>query len=105
MTSGERGQNVILISSINAIGNHIPTMMIFPRVNFETHMLKSCPIGTIGATSPSGWSNEILFLEYLEHFKNHVKPTIENPVILLLDNHDSHVNSMLLIFISIIVFL
>ncbi|XP_072384526.1 uncharacterized protein [Diabrotica undecimpunctata] len=92
MTSGERGQNVTLIASINAIGNHIPPMMIFPRVNFKPHMLKGCPVGTIGGANSSGWSNEILFLEYLQHFKNHVKPTVENPVILLLDNHDSHVN-------------
>ncbi|XP_072378070.1 uncharacterized protein [Diabrotica undecimpunctata] len=65
MTSGERGQNVTLIASINAIGNHIPPMMIFPRVNFKPHMLKGCPVGTIGGANSSGWSNEILFLEYL----------------------------------------
>nr|XP_022910138.1 uncharacterized protein LOC111421198 [Onthophagus taurus] len=63
MTSGERGQNVTMIASINAIGNHIPPMMIFPRVNFKLHMLKSCPIGSIGAANPSGWSNEQLFLK------------------------------------------
>lgn len=31
-TSAERGQLVTLIACINAIGNHIPTMLIFPRV-------------------------------------------------------------------------
>lgn len=92
MTSGERGQNVTIIAAINALGNHIPPMMIFPRVNFKAHMLKGGPIGTIGGANPSGWSNERLFLEFLEHFRTHVKPTVEDPVILILDNHDSHVN-------------
>lgn len=92
MTSGERGQNVTLIASINAIGNHIPPMMIFPKVNFKPHLIKGGPIGTIGGANPSGWSDKRLFLEYLELFKNHVKPTVEYPIILLLDNQSSHVN-------------
>ncbi|XP_030754595.1 uncharacterized protein LOC115881307 [Sitophilus oryzae] len=70
ITSGERGQNVTLIASINAIGNHLPPMMIFPRVNFKPHMLKGCPVGTIGGANPSGWSNESLFLEFLHLFKS-----------------------------------
>lgn len=92
MTSGERGQNVTCIAAISASGNHIPPMLIFPRVNFKAHMLKGAPVGSIGGANSSGWSNGQLFLEFLEHFKNHVKPSVEDPIILLLDNHDSHVN-------------
>ena len=92
MTSGERGQNVTLIAAISATGNHIPPMIIYPRVNFKAHMIKGAPVGTVGGANPSGWSNETLFLQFLEHFRNHVKPSVEEPVILLLDNHDSHVN-------------
>lgn len=55
-------------------------------------MLKGCPVGSIGGANPSGWSNEQLFLEFLKHFKKHVKPAVEDPVLLILDNHDSHVN-------------
>lgn len=81
VTCGERGQNVTLIALINAIRNHIPPMLVFPRVNLKPHMLKGCPIGTVGGANSSEWSNERLFLEYLEHFENHVKPTVEYPVI------------------------
>lgn len=90
MTSG--GQNITIIAAINAIGNHIPPMMIFPRVNFKKHMLKSSPPGTIGGANVSGLSNDRLFLNYLKHFKKHTKPTPDDPVILICDNHDSHVN-------------
>nr|CAH7728886.1 unnamed protein product [Callosobruchus chinensis] len=83
MTSDERGQNVTVIATINAIGNHIPPMLIFPR---------GSPVGSIGGANPSGWSNEQLFQEYLEYFKKHAKPSVEDPVLLLLDNHSSHVD-------------
>ena len=62
MTSGERSQNVTMIAAINAIGNHIPPMMIFPRVNFKEHMIKGAPNGTIGVQiNPDGLMNNFLF--------------------------------------------
>lgn len=30
------------------------------------------------------------FLDFVKHFVKHVKPTKDKPVLLLLDNHDSH---------------
>lgn len=92
MTSGERGINVTMIAGINAVGNHVPPMLIFPRVHFKTHMLNGAPPGTIGTANPSGWSNEEKFREYMKHFIQHVKPSRENPVLLVFDNHDSHVS-------------
>lgn len=47
-TSGERGQNVTMIACINAIGNSVPPMFIFPRVNFkENIMMHGAPPGAI----------------------------------------------------------
>lgn len=53
-------------------------------------MMRGAPLGSIGAAHQSGWSNEHIFLKFLNHFIDHSKPTIEDPVILLLDNHESH---------------
>lgn len=92
MTSGERGQNVTLIAAINALGNAIPPMMIFPRVHFKANMIKGCPVGTIGKANPSGWSNSDLFFEFMQHLKNHVNATPDKQIIILLDNHDSHIS-------------
>lgn len=92
MTSAERGTNVSMIEAVNAVGNTVPPLFVFPRVNFKDHMLKGAPPGSIGAAAQSGWSNENIFYQYFEHFVNHTKPTIENPIILLLDNHESHVS-------------
>lgn len=93
VTSGERGQNVTLIAAINAIGNHLPPWFVFPRVHFkENIMLKGAPVGSKGGANPSGWSNEKLFLEWLDFFIEHVKPNTEEPILLILDNHESHVS-------------
>lgn len=64
VTSAERGQLVTMIAAINAIGNHVPPFLIFPRVNFKDFMLKGAPPGSIGAANPSGWSTEALFLNF-----------------------------------------
>lgn len=92
MTSGERGQNVTMIAAINAIGNSIPPMFIFPRVHFKTHMLKGAPPGSVGAANPSGWSTEAIFVQFLEHFIKYAKPSTEEPHLLILDNHETHIS-------------
>lgn len=75
---------------INATGNHIPPMLIFPRVNFKDLMLNGAPAGSTGGANPSGWSNEKLFCQFIEHVINHTKPTVEERVLLIIDNHESH---------------
>ncbi|XP_054259709.1 uncharacterized protein LOC128984415 [Macrosteles quadrilineatus] len=92
MTNTERGTNVTVIAAINAGGGYIPPMIIFPRVNYRDHMIKGAPVGSIGGANPSGWSNEELFVQFLLHFIKHSGASIENPVILLLDNHESHIS-------------
>ncbi|KAJ8935831.1 hypothetical protein NQ314_012625 [Rhamnusium bicolor] len=91
MTSAERGVLVTMICCINAAGNTVPPLFVFPWANFKNH-LKGAPVGAIGAANKSGWSNEDVFFKYLQHFISHVKPTIEDKVVLLLDNHESHVS-------------
>lgn len=92
VTSAERGQLVTLIAAINAIGNHIPPMLIFPRVHFKDFMTNGAPPGTIGDTNPSGWSTEVIFKNFLKHFAKHVKPSKEERVLLVLDNHETHLS-------------
>lgn len=92
MTSSERGVNVTMIACVNAAGNHVPPILIFPRVHFKQYMLNGAPPGSIGGANPSGWSNEQLFVQYLDHFISFVKPSKDDPVLLILDNHDSHIS-------------
>lgn len=55
-------------------------------------MLKGAPNGTIGAATPSGWMTTEIFVQWLKHFISYSHPTQEFPVLLLMDNHISHVS-------------
>lgn len=91
IVSHERGQTVSLCGFINAIGNSLPPCLIFPRAKMQNHMLHNAPPGTHGIANRSGWMTGEIFPECLGHFVQHSHSSNENPTLLLLDNHESHV--------------
>lgn len=92
LTSAERGTLTTLAIAVSATGNSVAPLFVFPRVHFKDHFLKMAPPGSVGGANPSGWINEELFLTFLKHFVATVKCTREKPVLLLLDNHDTHLS-------------
>jgi len=92
ITSAERGTLVTLCCAVNALGHAIPPMFIFPRVRYHERMVDSGPSGSVGASHKSGWMTQENFLIFLKHFVVHSKSSIMQPVLLLLDNHESHVS-------------
>lgn len=67
-------------------------MIIFPRVNFKQNMLIGAPTGSIGGAHQTGWSTEDIFVIFLKHFIEHVKRSKENKVLIILDNHETHIS-------------
>jgi hypothetical protein len=47
-------------------------------------------VGSAGSANKSGWKTDDDFLLFMEHFIKHTKVTKDRPVLLLLDNHQSH---------------
>lgn len=92
VTSGERGSLVTSCCFISASGNTIPPAIIFPRAHFKPHMIRNAPPGSLGLATPSGWMNSELFVEVMRHFIRHTNSSVENPTLLLLDNHESHLS-------------
>lgn len=92
ITSAERGTLVTVCCAVNAVGNTVPPFFVFPRIYFKEHMLIGAPSGSKGTAHPSGWMTGENFLEFLKHFVSHVKCSLDAPVLLVLDNHDSHVS-------------
>lgn len=88
--SSERGQLVTMCSIVNAIGNSLPPVFIFPRHKYKDYFLKGAPPGSKGCATPSGWMNGDIFLETLKHFQKHSRSSKEHPVLIILDNHESH---------------
>lgn len=92
VTSAERGTLVTTLFFINAAGGFLPPIFVFPRVNYKDIMLSNGPPGALGLAQVSGWMTEECFIKALEHFVMHIRPSKENPALILMDNHSSHVN-------------
>ena len=90
----ERGTLVTVCCGISACGNHIPPFLIFPRVNARDHWRMMLPPGSLveGHPKATGWMTRENILSYLKHFVKHTKLTEHSPVLLLLDNHQSHIS-------------
>jgi len=92
VVSAERGKSITVVCAINASGSYIPPFFIFPRKRMRPDLMMMCPPGSHGIAHESGWMTNDNFLIYLEHFIKYVKPSIDNPILLILDNHASHVS-------------
>lgn len=92
VTSGERGSNITVMCAMSAAGNFIPPMFIFARQRMTPLLEKDGPPGALYTNSKNGWINEEIFVTWLKHFAGYAKPTQESPVLLILDNHSSHIS-------------
>lgn len=90
--SAERGELVTAVCCFSASGVYVPPALIFPRKRMKIEFLNGAPPETLGMLSDSGYINSDLFIEWLDHFKKHTKPSLDYPVLLIFDNHSSHVN-------------
>lgn len=91
MTSGERGRTVTVVCAVSAAGSFLPSMFIFPRQRMAASLSTDGPVRAIYHCSKNGWTITELFLVWLKHFMKNCKCTKEKPVLLVLDNHASHI--------------
>jgi len=61
LTSLERGKLIIVVTCMNACGNFVPPMIIFPRKNLAQDLMDGAPPGSIAGCHPSGWIQSRLF--------------------------------------------
>lgn len=90
ISSAERGVNVSVACAFNAVGQFVPPFFIFPRVRMQSHFLNNAPPGSSGSCNETGWMNAETFVLWLRHFIKNARPSKENRILLLMDNHSSH---------------
>ena len=90
IVSQERGKNVTAVCCMGAAGQYVPPMLIFPRIRAKPSLIAKAPADTIAAYQANGWMSSDIFLQWLKHFVAFVRPSKTAPVLLLLDNHSSH---------------
>jgi hypothetical protein len=64
----------------------------------KRELFADAPEGTLPMISDTGFINTELFVEWLKHFSSFVKPTKEDPVLPILDNHISHCSMEAVLF-------
>ena len=73
---------LIIKCAMSAARNFIYPRKRCPLIYQTSTMLYEC--------SPKGWTNEKLIVTWLEHFVHHSHDSLESPVLLIHDNHNSH---------------
>ncbi|KAL8303038.1 hypothetical protein RB600_006766 [Gaeumannomyces tritici] len=88
----DRRSLVTIIETCSAAGATIPPFVIMPGVNIsEKHVYNSLDPAAILTTSDSGWTDDTVALEWLDHFLENTKPSApDTSRLLLVDNHGSH---------------
>ncbi|KAJ8943806.1 hypothetical protein NQ318_020878, partial [Aromia moschata] len=94
ITSAERGSLITIVMCMNAAGDFVPPMIIFPRKNASDQLKKGAPPGSLFAFHPSGWIQTDLFTQWFDHFLEKTKPSATNPVLLVLDGHHTHTRNL-----------
>lgn len=90
ISSGERGVNTTIVCAVSAAGHYVPPMIIFKRKRFVQELAIGAPPGSCVTISDTGYINSDLFVVWLRHFIDAVKPSSDKKVLLLLDGHTTH---------------
>ena len=79
---------------MSASGVFMPPMLIFPRVKENVKFLEGKPDGAWAEWHKSGWIQTELFTKWFKEFIKFSHASLQNPVLLLLDGHVSHVKNL-----------
>ena len=90
--TSSRGKNMTIIGCGSAAGFRLPPFYVFPGKRWNGELMEGTSPGSAGCMTESGWSNSVVFQNYLEtHFKRYV-PLNGEKTLILFDGHKSHVN-------------
>jgi len=56
--------------------------------------MDGAPAGSVSSCHPSGWMQIDIFTTWLDHFVHFVKPSADDPVLLIVDGHYSHTKNL-----------
>jgi hypothetical protein len=87
ITNLERGENVTVVGCCSATGMYIPPMVIFKGVRLLESYTQDLPAGSTLRMTESGYINEDVFLEWLQHSQKH---HTSGKCLLILDGLTSH---------------
>lgn len=90
--SAERDSLVTFCGIISATCIAIPPVYIYQRVRMKDAFMFGAVTGSVGFASKSGWMTAEIFVKVLEHIKKHTNSSRDNQVLIIVDNHETHVS-------------
>ena len=91
-TPQDKERSFTVINCVSAIGQVVPSYLIYKGRTMSVDLLTGALPGTQGTASESGSANSNISQTYLsEHFLKHGPPHKGVPVLLLYDGHSSHI--------------
>jgi hypothetical protein len=79
---------------MNAAGHYAPPLVVFPRKNLHIELTDGTPSGYTYACHVSGRIQTDIFKQWFRHLISVTKPTVDDPVLLILDGHYSHTRKL-----------
>ena len=93
-TVAERGETVTAEICMSAAGVFIPPMLIFPRVKVNPKLLHDALPGAWAEFHKTGYMQTEIFARWFKKFIQFSQAKPDNPVLLHLDGHISHVKNL-----------
>lgn len=94
-----RSNIITLIGGANALGTVIPPYFVFPGKRFNSDLMSGTSAGSHGTCSPTGWSNTVIFEDYIKrHLPQFLQGRQDNTqhTLVLYDGHASHISLSLI---------
>ncbi|XP_065667217.1 uncharacterized protein LOC136087720 [Hydra vulgaris] len=67
-------------------------LLFFHEKRMRHDFLDNSPLDSVGFAHNSGWMTQEICVDNLKHFAYLTKPTIDDPVLLIVDNHNSRIS-------------
>jgi hypothetical protein len=88
-------EHVIVLTCVNASGEHIPNLYIFKGKQRKDEYISLSEAGAVYAMQDKAWMTGYIFFKWLDHFLRHLNLdrgiSQSNRHLLILDGHGSHV--------------
>ena len=88
----ERGSHMTFVGIVNAAGHGFPPVFIAARKKMNANFLRGTTPGTTVLLQANGWMDHALFVQTLEHLHKVSYSSVENKILLIMDNAECHMS-------------
>ena len=88
----ERGSHMTFVGFINAAGHYIPPVFLIARKKMKPEFMRGAIDGAKGLANQTGWMTGEMFLETLKHVREKTYCSLDNKILLIMDNAMCHMN-------------